>query len=83
MSYDNDKHLHDAYVAVFGSDAGRLVLADVMRCCGIDPDTLIAASSFDPEPARMAFKEGCREVGRHVLWRIKFSPTKENNNEHI
>lgn len=55
--YDDRMTLHKQYLAVFGTPAGKAVLADIMANCKL------MATTFNVDPMRMAFSEGARSIG--------------------
>lgn len=72
-----------AYQRVFtGSDAGRLVLADLLARCGFTPDGVENPSYRSGQRAEnTAYIEGMKEPVRHILATIGAKLTTPQNNE--
>ena len=61
--------LADAYKQVFGSDAGRMVLADLLTRCHV------LGSTFEPgDPTTTSFREGERNVALHICAMLALDP---------
>lgn len=67
------QQLKNAYIEVFGSDRGKIVLEDLGRKCFAHRPT------FSGENGRMAFNEGQRSVLLHIenMQKINIERTKE------
>lgn len=65
--------LHHAYREVFGTQAGQIVMADLVRCFGFTERTLIG-----PDPHTTYANEGRRSVLLHVQRRLTEDPQDED-----
>jgi len=64
MSIPDHMTLHQQYMATFDGAAGKAVLEDLMK------RGKLLASSYDPDPLRMAFNEGRRSIALHVHYML-------------
>jgi len=64
------RELEDAYRHIFSGKEGQLVIGDLMGKFGWGK-RCVEQSLFSESHAQMAFREGQRDVVRHILWQLK------------
>jgi len=60
MSIPDHMTLHQQYMATFDGPAGKAVLEDLMKRCGL------LVPSYNSDPIRMAFNEGKRGIALYI-----------------
>jgi len=71
-----------AYAQVFGSRFGRMVLDDLMQVAGWHMGVEASIFYDNASHAQMAFREGQKELVRHILRRLPVEAGQNNNKDN-
>lgn len=75
MVWHRERELQEAWKRVWGSDAGRMALADLFRRTGV-LEISHRFSIEDPNGRDSAFREGQRSVALEILTYLKTTPVE-------